>query len=482
MPSSTRLWSVTAALLFGFAACSSKEPIGSYPDGSAGNKDVPVLGFDVTPSPYCLAFGQPCAKGADCCSTLCDPATLTCAASINVCTATGGGCAASTECCSLICSGNRCSAGTCIADGQACTDSASCCGGNCAGGVCQPLNPGASCRTAGNPCTASSQVLLAAMRGRRLQAGLLVLHPDRRRVQQQRHVLLGRLRDHDRQPRHLRAATLGLDLLLGRRRRNGVRRLQQLLQPAVRALRPERREDLPAGQRLPGQRRPVPPATATAAAPRAPACRATATSPVRSRPGKAIGICRNPLSCNPQGNVCHYKDYTCSVSSARNNCCAAVGNSGVCQLDFLGVPRCNGLGDTCIPAAGICSSAMDCCNLAPCVPDGTGLLRCYGTPPGIDGGVTPPSCVPVGGPCSITADCCVGYTCIEPPGSTQGICGIPQPPPGGTDAGVPDGAVPVCAEYGQLCTTGADCCNQVPCTCQNAACTERRCVVPYVIP
>jgi hypothetical protein len=188
--------------------------------------------------------------------------------------------------------------------------------------------------------------------------------------------------------------------------------------------------------------------------------------------GKALGICRNPRSCNPQGNVCHYKDYTCSVSSARNDCCAAVGNSGVCQLDFLGVPRCNGLGTTCIPSGGICSSAMDCCNLLPCVPDGAGFLRCY-TPPTstLDGGV-PSTCVPSGGRCTINADCCVGSVCITLPGSTQGICGIPIPPPGGpgADAGTSDASAPGCAQYGQVCTTGADCCNNV--TCYNHRCME----------
>jgi hypothetical protein len=181
--------------------------------------------------------------------------------------------------------------------------------------------------------------------------------------------------------------------------------------------------------------------------------------------GKALGICRNPKSCNPQGNVCHYKEdngYSCNVSSARNDCCAAVGNSGVCKLDPLRVPRCNGLGTTCIVAGQICSSAMDCCNQAPCVPDGTGMLRCYGQP-GIDGGV-PSSCVPAGGPCSINGDCCMGYTCIQPPGSTQGTCGIPVPP----DAGVPDGSTPGCAQYGQLCTTATDCCNGI--TCWNGRC------------
>jgi hypothetical protein len=71
-----------------------------------------------------------------------------------------------------------------------------------------------------------------------------------------------------------------------------------------------------------------------------------------------------------------------------------------------------------------------------------------------------------------------------PPGSTRGTCGQPPPsgdggvtPPG--DGGVTppgDGSVPVdagspppdgpgsCTQYGQLCTTSAECCDGVPCT------------------
>jgi hypothetical protein len=184
--------------------------------------------------------------------------------------------------------------------------------------------------------------------------------------------------------------------------------------------------------------------------------------------GKAVGICRNPRSCNPQGNVCHFQNYACSISSARNDCCAGVGNSGVCQVDTLGVPRCNGLGTTCRQGAETCSSAMDCCNQAPCVPDTTGVLHCYGSPGPNDGGIN--ACVPKGGPCSINGDCCMGSTCIQSVGSTQGVCGNTTPPPttdaGTTNPGIDAPGLPPgqCAEYGQLCATAADCCNGIPCS------------------
>jgi hypothetical protein len=180
--------------------------------------------------------------------------------------------------------------------------------------------------------------------------------------------------------------------------------------------------------------------------------------------GSVIGICRNPSSppgggsaCNPQGNVCFYQNYACSVSSARANCCGGLGaGGGVCQLDPLGVPRCNGL-DTCRQPGETCASADDCCNDVPCIPDADGVLRCLEV---ADGGS---SCVASGDSCTVDADCCPGFTCVRPVGSTQGVCGIPgdTPPP---DGSVPEaGTTPGCALYGQSCTTGADCCNGVTC-------------------
>src|SRR5262249_2227678 len=57
---------------------------------------------------------------------------------------------------------------------------------------------------------------------------------------------------------------------------------------------------------------------------------------LRRNPTAPVGICRNPNGCDPEGDVCHYKNYnTCDNSSARNDCCGGQGNSGVCQLDAL---------------------------------------------------------------------------------------------------------------------------------------------------
>ena len=167
MPSSIRTTIVFAAAALAFAACSSTASVGKYPDGSTSTADARTKVGDATPSALCLAFGQTCVSGGDCCSGLCDPASATCVASINKCTTTGGACASSTECCSLACSAGRCSASACL-------------------------------------------------------------------------------------------AALGRHLLLRRGGRHGLRRVQWLLQPPLRALRANGCAHLPAGQWLPGQRRSVP--------------------------------------------------------------------------------------------------------------------------------------------------------------------------------------------------------------------------------
>jgi hypothetical protein len=209
--------------------------------------------------------------------------------------------------------------------------------------------------------------------------------------------------------------------------------------------------------------------------------------------GHDVGICRNPSNgpgpggaCNPQGNVCHYKNYACNISSARADCCGGLGaKGGVCQLDPLGIPRCNGLGDSCRAAGESCASTDDCCDNRPCVPDKDGLLHC-------GAGV----CQKSGGSCTIDADCCPGTSCIRAPGSTDGTCGgdmggggtggsgnggsagaggkggtssggTSSGGKGGTSSGGTGGSGNNCSTYGQLCTGNADCCPAdppVPCT------------------
>jgi hypothetical protein len=208
--------------------------------------------------------------------------------------------------------------------------------------------------------------------------------------------------------------------------------------------------------------------------------------------GADVGLCRNPSNgsspggaCNPQGNICHYQNYSCDISSARADCCGGLGDKGgVCQLDPLGIPRCNGLGNTCRNSGETCASTDDCCNNIPCVPDATGQLRCGAS-----------ACQKSGGSCTINGDCCPGSECIRLPGSTSGTCGGGTPGGGGTGgtsgsggsggstggtggstggAGGSTGGTggstggtggsTTCSEYGQLCNVDGDCCNAVTCS------------------
>jgi hypothetical protein len=183
-------------------------------------------------------------------------------------------------------------------------------------------------------------------------------------------------------------------------------------------------------------------------------------------PPNTVGVCRNPMGCKPDGDICRLATMSCNASC---DCCSGnCQNQDTCHLDNVGVPRCSGA--TCVPAGGACASAANCCNGLPCVPNP------------VDGG-TPPfvcfqGCVPNCGACTINADCCVGETCVVPPGSTSGVCGPCVPPPdGGTDAGPDSGpdsgtpdSGPVCALYGQGCSANGDCCNGVPCSGANGPC------------
>jgi hypothetical protein len=482
MPSSLRRFSTLALALAALAACSNTETLGNRAEAGStlGNRDAPFIKpgdggtSDVAPSPFCRAITQACASNAECCSGICDPQSATCVASINTCTATGGACLTSTECCSMSCTAGRCSAATCVADGQACVDSAACCGGNCSGGICQPLNT--ACSTAGNPCSANTQCCSQLCQAGvcKLGSSFCIQNGDvcsdsstccSGDCQKAAGSTLGTCAP---PPSGSTYCSDGVDGTVCGDCNNCCSRLCAPYGPTgVKVCQPASgcrvngdlcRKDSDccgaAGTGLPGD--------------------GNVTCEID--PGKALGICRNPRSCNPQGNVCHYKDYACSVSSARNDCCACISGKECCQLDFLGVPRCNAL-TTCIPGGGICSSAMDCCNQMPCIPDGTGLLRCYLPPSSIIDGGVPSTCVPSDGPCTINADCCVGVVCIAPQGSTQGICGLPTPPPAkpGQDAGTVDASAPTCAAYGQQCKTSVDCCNAIPCT-------NGRCVTEFNIP
>jgi hypothetical protein len=161
--------------------------------------------------------------------------------------------------------------------------------------------------------------------------------------------------------------------------------------------------------------------------------------------------------------------------NAENNCCSGNVNQNplVCQQDILGIPRCmmkggQGCADAGSRSGQACATSVDCCGL-PCVPNPSFTPDAGASVPAFICGGT---CVGTGGACTTGADCCPGLPCTMTPGSTRGTCGgqptpdggITPPPDGSTpDAGT-DAPPPGCAQYGQQCTTSAECCDGVPCT------------------
>jgi hypothetical protein len=188
-----------------------------------------------------------------------------------------------------------------------------------------------------------------------------------------------------------------------------------------------------------------------------------------------VGVCRLPMGCKPDGDVCKLQTMSCNASC---DCCS--GNcetQDTCKQDNVGVPRCAG---ACVGAGQACASSANCCGGTPCVPSGTDAgapYVCAGS-----------ACVPGCGGCSTSADCCPGTSCIAAAGSARGTCGPCASASGGdagtgaNDGGGPgggarDGGGPggagqdgggsggggVCAQFGQICQTAADCCNGLPC-------------------
>jgi hypothetical protein len=469
------VWVWSALVVVGVACGGSDESTIDQPGGGGNSGDASVGGTGAAgPGVICTATGKACTDGATCCSKTCDPTSKTCASTVGHCLASGGLCAIPTDCCNLSCVNGACGATACISDGQACTASSACCSANCVNGSCQPLN--SSCKTAGNACGSNTDCCskLCASGTCQLASSFCIQLGDACAVGADCcggtcDIAAGAsLGTCGQPPTGSSFCHGGFDGVVCNQCNECCSRLCEPGPAGVKICQRasgchidgdlcRKDTDCCGGPNtgLPGAGNVV----------------------CQKESGQEIGICRNPTGCNPHSNVCHYKDYPCDISSARNDCCGAPGNSGACQLDTLGVPRCYLL-DACVQAGEICGSAFYCCDHLPRVPDANGVLRCAAHNP--DGGTT---CIPIGGSCTINADCCPGSQCIIPIGSTQGACGQPTPAldggtagsagSGGTGAGggatggqggggVP--ANPACSLYGQACSSDADCCNAVPCT------------------
>ena len=365
--------------------------------------------------PACTSDGEACAADAACCSGVC--AAGSCAPLNTTCKTLNNACAADAECCSGLCSGGKCQVSSfCGQVGDICDQGTDCCGGICnlagdAGlghGTCGPPPSGSA------NCTLTDGMLCAGV-GVTDDAGTPTCGG----------ACCSRL-----------CAPYGPTGVLVCQPASGCHVVGDLC---------TKDGDCCGSAGLPGgSGNPV-------------TCDIT--------PPALVGVCRNPQGCKPDGNVCKLSTMSCNASC---DCCSGNCNTkDTCKLDSVGVPRC--AAEACVGPGEACATSANCCNNLPCVPNpadgGTPPFICYQS-----------GCVPACGPCAIDADCCVGSSCVVPIGSTKGTCGPCGPvlDGGAPDSGLPDSGLPdsgpICALYGQQCTTSADCCNDIPCNSANGPC------------
>jgi hypothetical protein len=439
-------------------------------------------------SASCDPNGANCATGATCCSSTCDPTAHICIQN-PTCAGETQPCNVPTDCCNLSCVNNVCAMTTgCIGDNMACGGGVpgACCSGTCgANGTCTPLNP--FCLTSGNPCTPGGDAGVGGGCCSQLcKNGTCALAVSY--CTQPGDVCyrdgeccsgLCQLADGGVAGTCADIATLTntgcqVDGVICNGCATCCSKLCAPFGPSgVNICQPaggchvygdlcHTKADCCGGEPVTSE-----PSPASGA-------NEVVCTPIPNTNG--LGFCDKPnvqmnsdphKTCVPEGDVCHFLNYACSNSSVRDDCCACISTKTCCQLDRLGIPRCNGIGGDggigCVMPGGICAFSGSCCGNLPCVPDSSGVLHCL--PPN-DGGI---ACVPQNGVCTSTADCCVGFNCVVPPGSLTGTCTYisPTPPPVVVpDSGVPsqDMAIPgLCAQYAQPCTAAVPCCNGITC-------------------
>lgn len=424
-------------------------------DAKGGSDDVPFSATDVgadIPPAYpdtglvCGGSGAVCQSAADCCGLDCVSGKCGVAA----CLSDGKVCASSGQCCSTLCgAGGTCTAlnSTCKTAGNACTGNSECCNGTCntnhqcasPGQVSYCVQASDLCRNNNECCTGVCSIALGA------SAGTCANIATSCQVDGTVCSGCGTCCSHFCGPYGAGGPSICQPA-------SGCHVQGDLCRKDSDCCGGDVASGLPGAGLIKCEPDPVFGSTI-----------GTCGGPKASNCPNGESTCKN--SCNPEGNVCHYKQtLVCSgnLTNVRNDCCDCISSKDCCQTDAMGIPRCNSLA-ACVPTGGNCSFSGECCNHEPCLPDPvTGRLTCGS------------SCSPAGGVCTTNADCCTGVLCQPTPGSSSGICQIPTPPPT-LDAGVaPDAGIEsdagvatdgplICAYWGQSCSVSVACCGSVPC-------------------
>jgi hypothetical protein len=390
----------------------------------------------------CLKFGSACVANADCCSSDCKNGRC----SYPACASDGLACATGGDCCSQTCTGGKCVSlnATCKTLGNACSTGSDCCSSFCTGGTCQASSfcgqAGDSCSTGTDCCTGTCTVAAGQKLGTcsanapagpancGMVDGVLCggAGPDGGVV-----YTSGGLPACGGGCCSRACAPFGPTGVLVCQPASGCHVVGDLC---------TQDGDCCGSAGIGG----------------AGAGNVTCTFSGDGGSG-GLGVCRNPIGCKPDGDVCKLKTMSCNASC---DCCA--GNCetmDTCKQDNVGVPRCAPA--KCVAAGGGCASSASCCNHLPCIPNPNGG---GGGPRFVCGAA---SCVPTCGACTNNADCCLGSSCVVQAGSAAGVCGPcngnPPPPDAGPPPPPPADAG-ICGLYGQACTTSADCWNHIPCS------------------
>ena len=388
----------------------------------------------------CLEIGASCRARDACCEGVCIDDI--CVARTPACGAENEACLGPRDCCSSHCVGERCAA-TCTDDDAACSANEDCCSGFCEADVCKSQNQ--ICRTSGNSCEDDEECCSGLCLAGRCdinssfcsQSGDICAGDDEccsGTCTLSDQGYLGSCAPAPSGPSFCNAGVAGalcdscndccsrLCVPFGSLGTQVCQQAQGCRQTGELCRNDEECCGGDSAAALPG----------------------SGNVSCEKASGEDFGICRNAMSCSPEGNVCHIQDYACSVSAASNKCCAADGSEAECVLDAQGVPRCLGLGTACRAEDEPCAFDLDCCQ-GRCLPNSAGELRCQDSE----------QCQSEGDFCTSTADCCPGTLCQRSREEAFGLCSSVS--------------AALCSLSGQACGGEyPDCCGQA--SCENGAC------------